>query len=330
VTADVEFPLNGYTLYRDGTLAGDRILLVRSLDHPTEQYHSQVFMRVLTLDGVDDGPGRLIVADYLGTPGSGDVAFDVAALISWAGVRQESTAWMMWLGRFEHAGTGLSEPAPLELGPQTGFISSELRAAGDGSFLSVQTGGALVQFMPNGELCGIGETRAYPFDAHAASHHFAWTGRRAAVVWSRAREGPGQLPEHYDIFLRIIGADGTLISPEVQVSRPTADFTTTGRNVAWNGNEFAVVYVGPASYGAYAGAIYFSRFDKDGRRIGCDFILEDPPIDETYSYPQLIWDGTSWVLSFSTAFLGVGQPMHILHRFNITGAGLCRTRGPSP
>jgi hypothetical protein len=118
VTADVEFPLNGYTLYRDGTLAGDRILLVRSLDHPTEQYHSQVFMRVLTLDGVDDGPERLIVADYLGTPGSGDVAVDVAALISWAGVRQESSAWMMWLGRFDLAGTGLSEPAPLELGPQ--------------------------------------------------------------------------------------------------------------------------------------------------------------------------------------------------------------------
>jgi hypothetical protein len=38
---------------------------------------------------------------------------------------------------------------------------------------------------------------------------------------------------------------------------------------------------------------------------------------------QLLWDGTSWVLSSSTVNLLGGPIYHIFHRFNVTGDGTC-------
>ena len=147
---------------------------------------------------------------------------------------------------------------------------------------------------PNGEIAE--ELRVTPESTNAGGPSLVWNGSGWAAAFSDARNRT-PLEENDEIYFSRISGEGESLDPEnIRITTdpldfPARDFTPS---LAWNGNEYAIVWFGLNRQGG--SGVYFTRVSRDGVAIG-----EPRLIAATAGWPKpsLVWAGDSYGVAWS-------------------------------
>ncbi len=325
MTAQVDFAVA--ERIDDAVVASSQVLMVdsRQPDPQQDPGRFELSVRSLDLAGNLVLPATTPVEDIRTNTGSerATVAWSPqgTALI-WLQFDPTLDEFVVGFARLGDTAALATAPRMLRMQPTTTYYVPRAFHGTGNAYAFVSDRGYLTQFDANGDLCGIGHRKVVEVDpavyADSWSNALAWSGRVAAVLWT-GHDGY-QTFDRYTTYLNLIGSDGSAVAGPIRVGNPADNFTVIAHTVAWNGREFAVVYRGGFFGGSEAGALYFARFDETGRRLACDFMLDEPMPSEFLAGPQLLWDGRSWVLSNSRGSAFDESLYHVLHRFTVDDA----------
>jgi hypothetical protein len=111
-----------------------------------------------------------------------------------------------------------------------------------------------------------------------------WTGEEFAVVYGLSSGGD------YEVYLRRIAPDGTLLSGDVQVTFDETD--SWPADLCWNGSEYGMVWHDGDNTGNIE--LWFRSLDALGNAgPALPLTVDDPEISE---FPDLVWTGTEYAL----------------------------------
>jgi hypothetical protein len=139
-----------------------------------------------------------------------------------------------------------------------------------------------------------------------------WNGTRYAAVWYDDSNGT------FEVYFAFVEPSGVLApGPITRVSPDDAKLSGFAR-LAWNGNEYGVVYVDDRA-GTPARAVYFARVAASGALVsGSEIAIGGGP--GTQHYPAIAWDPIDSVWGVAWEQSGSGASSILFARVSATGA----------